>query len=231
MKQITLPIVNLSGKNVGSIDLDANVFGAKVSPSLLHQAIVSFLANRRAPIANTKGRGDVAGSNKKPWKQKGTGHARHGSTRSPIWRGGGVTFGPTSERNFSVRMPQKMRQAAMKAALSNKVTAEQFTVIDSIDSLDGKTKSWIKALTDLSKTDARALIVSSTWNDTVDRSIRNVPNQKYVSVDGLTTYDIMRFRDVIMTKDAVESITQRLAKGAAIAATTETIETPAKETV
>jgi large subunit ribosomal protein L4 len=209
MSSLSIPIYNLSGKTVGTAELSPAIFGFKLNPALLHQAVVSHLANRRATTAHTKDRGEVAGSGKKPWRQKGTGRARAGSVRSPLWIGGGITFGPSNERNYSLRMPQKMRQAAFKTALSAKVVDGSLIVIDSLSELDGKTKSWAQAVTQLPKA-SRALVVSEAKEDIVDRSIRNAPTQKYVGLDGLTVYDIVRFPTLIMTQSAVEALTKRL---------------------
>lgn len=217
-KQLLLPIYNLEGKSVGTVELNPTVFGVTLNPTLLHQAIVAYLANRRATTAHTKDRGEVAGSNKKPWRQKGTGHARHGSSRSPIWRGGGTTFGPKADRNYTLRLPQKMRQAAMKMVLSDKVAKESLIIVDSLSDLDGKTKSWVAAAKQLPKADAKVLVVGVTKEESAERAMRNVPTIKYVGLDGLNIFDISRHGAVIMTKDAVEGVTSRFVGEAKVAA-------------
>lgn len=211
---LSLSIYNLAGKSVGSVDLDPSIFDVKTNKQLLHQAIVTHLANRRATTAQVKDRSDVRGGGKKPWRQKGTGNARVGSTRSPLWRGGGITFGPSNERNYSLRMPQKMRQAAMKAALSAKVADGKLLIIDSFDQLNGQTKSWNAAYALLPNLAKNMLIVDGTKQDLADRSIRNMPDQKYVGIEGLTTYDIMRFPGLIMSSAALEALTKRLGSDA-----------------
>ncbi len=210
MKSLSLPIYDLSGKTTKQIDLDPAVFNVEPNLTLLHQVINTFLANRRAATAHTKGRGEVRGGGRKPWRQKGTGNARAGSSRSPIWRGGGVTFGPTNARNYTKRLPQKMRQGAWKMALSMKVNDDQLRVVSALDSLQGKTKDWIKAFAALPHTSEKALVVSKDKNDLADRSIRNIPTHKYVSLESLTLFDVMRFSHLILTQDAVEALTQRL---------------------
>ncbi len=212
MAKINLPIYDLSGKTMQSIDLDPSVFGVATNATLLHQVITTFLANRRAGTAHTKGRAEVRGGGRKPWRQKGTGNARVGSSRSPIWRGGGVTFGPRNDRNYSKRLPLKMRQAAFRMLLSDKVANKQLIVVADFAVLDGKTKSWIAAFKTLPQSTDKALVVDTIKNDVADRSIRNIANQKYVGLEGLTAFDLARFSQVIMAKEAVEQLTARLAK-------------------
>jgi large subunit ribosomal protein L4 len=211
MQELHIPLYTFSDKEpTETVSLDPTVFGVKPNVTLLHQAVVTHLANRRVAIAHTKDRSEVRGGGRKPWRQKGTGNARAGSIRSPLWRGGGITFGPTSERNYSMRMPQKMRQLAWKMALSSKVKDESLFAINSLDLLDGKTKTWVSNYVLLPKHDKKMLIVTSEQNTTADRSIRNLENHKYVSLASLTLYDIIRFPIVVMTTDAITGITQRL---------------------
>lgn len=208
-KQLSLPVLDLKGKNVGNVELNPTIFSVALNPTLVHQAMVAYLANRRANIAHTKDRGEVAGSNRKPWRQKGTGHARHGSSRSPIWRGGGVTFGPKADRNYSVRMPQKMRQAAFKMVLSDKVAKENLIIIDSLADLNGKTKSWIEAAKQILGLGTKALVVDATKEEKAERSIRNVAGVKYIGIDGLNIFDIARHTKLVMTKDAIAHVESR----------------------
>lgn len=224
MKSLSLPIYNLAGKSVGTTDLNPAVFGVEGNNQVVHQAVVSMMANRRQVIAHTKDRGEVIGTNKKPWKQKGTGNARVGSARSPIWRGGGITFGPRNERNYSVRMPQKMRQAAFKLVLTNKVNEDHMVIVDSLNDLDGKTKTWVTAFAALPTTGA-TLIINDTKNDLADRSIRNMEKQKLVPIEGVTIADLVRYPIVIITQDALTALTTRLASSAAKAMD----DTPAKK--
>lgn len=215
MAHLTLSVFNLAGKEVGTVDLNPAVFGVEGNKQVVHQAVVSMMANRRPSTAHTKDRGEVQGTNKKPWRQKGTGNARVGSARSPIWRGGGITFGPRNERNFSVRMPQKMRQAAFKLVLSNKVADNQIVVVDSLNNLDGKTKSWAAAYAGLPTNNKGALVISEAKNDMVDRSVRNMEKQKYVPVEGVTIVDLVRYPVTIISQDALTALTHRLAPSSA----------------
>lgn len=210
MKSLSLPIYDLSGKTTKTMDLDPAVFSVTPNPILLHQALTAFLANRRVAIAHTKDRADVRGGGRKPWRQKGTGNARAGSTRSPLWRGGGVTFGPRSDRNYSVRLPQKMRQAAFKMALSAKALDDHITLISDLDKVTGKTKDWINTFHNLPKHDGKLLIVGESKHDLADRAIRNIVNQKYVSLESLTLFDLIHFSELILTTGAVTGLTQRL---------------------
>ncbi len=225
MANLKLSVMNLAGKEVGSVDLNPAVFGVEGNNQVVHQAVVSMMNNRRPAIAHTKDRGEVQGTNKKPWKQKGTGQARVGSARSPIWRGGGITFGPRNDRNFSVRMPQKMRQAAFKLVLSNKVAENHFVIVDSLNTLDGKTKTWATAFAAL-PTIGGTLIVNDAKNDMVERSIRNMEKQKVVPVEGLTIADLVRYPFVIVTQDALTALTNRLAP---TSAASEVVAKPAKK--
>ncbi len=211
-KTLTLPIYDLSGQTIGQTDLDPTVFAQPLNQTLVHQAIVAILANRRHPIADTKDRREVAGSGKKPWRQKGTGRARHGSVRSPIWRGGGITFGPTAERNFSQRLPLKMRHAAWRAVLSHKATTGSIIVVNELSQLDGKTKTWVKLSRNLPVSPSKRLIVDARRSETASRSIHNLPTDHYAALNQISLYDLMRFPTVIFVKPALDDIVKRLAK-------------------
>lgn len=214
MKKLSLPVYNLKGESVDTIVLDATVFDKPANPDLLHQVVVTITNNSRQPIAKTKDRGEVAGSGKKPWKQKGTGNARAGSVRSPLWRSGGITFGPSNLHNYNKRLPLKMKQAAWRGVLTDKVAQAQLFIVDSFTELDGKTKTWTNAVTQLKKAmgtlDTKAIMVDSTRLESADRSIRNVAKHTYLSVDQLTLTDVMNYPVVVMTKDALVALTARL---------------------
>ncbi len=223
MKKLSLPVYNLKGESVDTIVLDATVFDKPANADLLHQVAVTITNNARQPIAKTKDRGEVAGSGKKPWKQKGTGNARVGSVRSPLWRGGGITFGPTNLRNFSKRLPLKMKQTAWRGVLTDKVNHEQLFIIDSFEGLDGKTKSWTEAVSRLEKAipslSKKAVMVDSNAVELADRSIRNVAKHNYTNVDQLTLTDVMNYPVVLMSKDALATLTSRLGSTAKTKAT------------
>ncbi|MBM4261326.1 MAG: 50S ribosomal protein L4 [Deltaproteobacteria bacterium] len=189
-------------------NLNPAIFGVKTRPSLLHQAVVMQLANRRAGTAATKSKGFVSGGGKKPWKQKGTGRARSGSIRSPIWVGGGTVFGPTP-RDYSYRMPRSARKEALLSALSLKKQDGKLIVVDKLEPEQPKTKIMAKALADLEI--KSALIVIDRADDKVERSARNLPKVKVLRVAGLNVYDLMRYEHLILTEAALKALEERLA--------------------
>ena len=188
--------------------LSDSIFGAKPRSHLLHQAVVMQLANRRAGSASTKSKGLVRGGGKKPWKQKGTGRARSGSIRSPIWVGGGTVFGPTP-RDYSYRMPRSARREALLSALSVKQRDGKLIVVDKLDLEAAKTKIMVQALAEL-KVDS-ALIVIPQSDPAVERSARNLPKVKVLRVEGLNVYDLLRYEHLILTERALKLLEERLA--------------------
>jgi large subunit ribosomal protein L4 len=188
--------------------LKEEIFGAKTRSHLLHQAVVMQLANRRAGSAATKTKGFVRGGGKKPWKQKGTGRARSGSTRSPIWVGGGTVFGPTP-RDYSYRMPRSARREALLSALSLKHRDGKLIVVDKLQLEAAKTKNMVQALTELKV--SSALIVIAEPDAAVERSARNLPKVKVLRVEGLNVYDLLRYDHLILTERALKLLEERLA--------------------
>jgi large subunit ribosomal protein L4 len=188
--------------------LNEAIFGAKTRPHLLHQAVVMQLANRRAGSAATKTKGFVSGGGKKPWRQKGTGRARAGSIRSPIWVGGGTTFGP-HPRDYSYRMPRTARREALLSALSLKNREGKIIVLDKFELDEIKTKLMVKALAEL-KVDS-ALVVIPQSDVKVERSARNLPKVKVLRVEGLNVYDLLRYEHLILTEGALKRLEERLA--------------------
>jgi large subunit ribosomal protein L4 len=188
--------------------LKEEIFGAKTRPHLLHQAVVMQLANRRAGTASTKSKGFVSGGGKKPWRQKGTGRARAGSIRSPIWVGGGTTFGP-QPRDYSYRMPKKARREALLSALSLKNRDGRIIVVDRFELEEPKTKLMVKALMDLNV--QSALIVIAEPDERIERAARNLPKVKVLRVEGLNVYDLMRYEHLILTDSALKALEERLA--------------------
>ncbi len=188
--------------------LKEEIFGVKTRPHLLHQAIVMQLANRRTGTAATKSKGFVSGGGKKPWRQKGTGRARAGSIRSPIWVGGGTIFGP-QPRDYSYRMPRKARREALLSALSLKNCDGKIIVVDKLDLEEAKTKLMVKALADL-KVES-ALIVIAQSDDKVERASRNLAKVKVLRVEGLNVYDLVRYEHLIFTEGALKLLQERLA--------------------
>ena len=188
--------------------LNQTIFGAKTRAPLLHQAVVMQLANRRAGSAATKTKGFVSGGGKKPWRQKGTGRARSGSTRSPIWVGGGTVFGPTP-RDYSYRMPRTARREALLSALSLKNREGKIIVVDKLELEAAKTKLMIQALAELKV--SSALIVIPHSDSTIERSARNLPKVKVLRAEGLNVYDLLRYDHLILTAGALKLLEERLA--------------------
>ena len=194
--------------NVIQPTLNEAIFGAKTRAHLLHQTVLMQLANRRAGSAATKTKGFVRGGGKKPWKQKGTGRARSGSIRSPIWVGGGTVFGPTP-RDYSYRIPRSARREALLSALSVKHHDGKIIVVDKLELEAAKTKIMAKALAELKVTSA--LIVIAQPDATIERTARNLPKIKVLRVEGLNVYDLLRYDHLILTEGALKSLEERLA--------------------
>lgn len=202
MPKVTL--FNIAGEQIGEIELSYDVFGVEVRPDIMHRAVVNYLANQRQGTANTLTRAEVAGGGRKPWRQKGTGRARHGSIRSPLWRKGGVIFGP-KPRSFKSTMPKKLKRLALKSALSAKVVENELIVIDSLSMEAPKTKEMVSILKNLNA-DKKSLIVIAAKDENVEKSARNLPSVKTTYVNTLNTYDILNHDNLIMTKEAAELV-------------------------
>jgi len=194
--------------HVSQPQLDEQIFGVKARPHLLHQAVVMQLRNRRAGTAATKSKGFVRGGGKKPWRQKGTGRARAGSIRSPIWVGGGTIFGP-NPRDYSFRMPRKARREALLSALSLKKQEGKLIVLDKLELEEAKTKLMARALAELNV--QSALIVVSQPDERIERSARNLPKIKVLRVEGLNVYDLLRYDHLILMEGALKLLQERLA--------------------
>lgn len=202
-------VFDVQGNEVGELELSEEVFGVPVNEALLHQAVVRHLANQRQGTVATKTRGDVSGGGRKPWRQKGTGRARHGSIRSPIWVGGGVTFGP-QPRDYRQRLPKKARRAALRSALSGKVAAGQFVVVDQLAFDQPKTKEMVSILANLNARDDKALVVTEDVDRNVVLSARNIPGVGTSRAGDLNVYDVLVHGKLIVTKDAVSKIEEVL---------------------
>ena len=200
----TVAVYDIANKQVGDIELKENIFGVEMNAGLVHQAVIMQLASQRHGNHATKTRSMVRGGGRKPWKQKGTGRARCGSTRSPIWVGGGTVFGPTP-RSYAFSMPRKQRRLAIMCALSDKVANNEFVVLDSIDFAAPKTKDVVKMLETFS-VDNKALIVTADYAENVDTSSRNIPGVKTINTIGLNVFDILNADKLFITKDAIERI-------------------------
>ena len=196
-------VYNIEGKEVGTIDLSDAVFGVEVNEHLLHMAVVSQLANKRQGTQKAKTRSEVRGGGRKPWRQKGTGHARQGSTRAPQWTGGGVVFAPTP-RDYSFKLNKKEKRAALKSALTSRVEEKKFIVLDEINFGEIKTKNFQNVLNNLNV--AKALVVLEDGNKNAELSARNIPSVKTARTNTINVYDILKYNTVIATKAAVETI-------------------------
>lgn len=199
----TVSVYNIEGKEVGTIDLNDDVFGVEVNEHLVHKAVVSQLANKRQGTQKAKTRSEVSGGGRKPWRQKGTGHARQGSTRAPQWTGGGVVFAPVP-RDYSVKMNKKEKRAALKSALSSKVEEKKFIVIDEMNFDEIKTKKFQEVLNNLNVN--KALVVLEDDNKNVEISARNIPDVKTAHTNTINVYDILKYNTVITTKAVVATI-------------------------
>ena len=196
-------VYNIEGKEVGTIDLNDAVFGVEVNEHLVHMAVVSQLANKRQGTQKAKTRSEVSGGGRKPWRQKGTGHARQGSTRAPQWTGGGVVFAPTP-RDYSFKLNKKERRAALKSALTSRVEEKKFIVVDEINFDEIKTKKFQDALNNLSV--SKALVVLEDGNKNAELSARNIADVKTAKTNTINVYDILKYNTVIATKAAVQAI-------------------------
>ena len=196
-------MVTMEGNEVGTMELNDAVFGVEVNEHLVHQAVVRHLANKRQGTQKAKTRSEVSGGGRKPWRQKGTGHARQGSIRAPQWRGGGVVFAPTP-RDYSKKMNKKEKRAALRSALTSRVEADKLIVLDSLRLDAIKTKEMVRVLDNLKV--KKALVVMPEVDENVMLSARNIPDVDTIDARMLNVYDVMRYSTVIMTKDAVASI-------------------------
>jgi len=196
-------VYNMEGNEVGTMDLNDAVFGVEVNEHLVHLAVVRQLANNRQGTQKAKTRSEVSGGGRKPWRQKGTGHARQGSIRAPQWTGGGVVFAPVP-RDYEVKMNKKERRAALKSALTSKVQDNKLVVVDSLTLAEAKTKEMQKVLTNL-KAD-KALVITAADDQNVAISARNIADVQTATVNTMNVYDVMKHNTVVVTKDAVASI-------------------------
>jgi len=197
-----VPVYNQEGKRVGDMALSDAMFNVKADAGLMHEVVVATRANARKSIASTKTRGEVRGGGKKPWKQKGTGRARQGSIRSPQWIGGGIVFGPDSERNFHVKINKKAKKKVLFMALTNKVADTQLLIIDAIQTEPAKTKT-VAAMLKKLPIQKTSLLVSPGANPSLMRMVRNMPNVKLVTAQSVGLLDVMKYRTLIFLKDAV----------------------------
>jgi len=218
-------LYNLEGKETGEVKLPESIFSVEMNNDLVHQAVVTQAANARKVIADTKDRGEVRGGGKKPWKQKGTGRARAGSNRSPIWKGGGVTFGPTTERNYSKKINKKMKQKALFMILTAKLKDNEIIFVDEMKLKEAKTKEMKKALNSLlgvygndgadkadGKKEKSILVALDKKDDNVVRMSANIPRVKVVLTNSLNVLDLLNHKYILMTEKSIEVIEKTFSK-------------------
>jgi large subunit ribosomal protein L4 len=199
-------VIDINNNKVGEALLADEIFGVKVKPLVIHEVVKMQLANRRSGTASTKGRSLVSGGGRKPWRQKGTGRARAGSIRSPLWRGGGTVFGPVP-RDYFYLVPKKVRRSALKSALTQKLKENKLVVIDAINLEDIKTKKFVALMKTLNINNA---LIIDKENKNLQLSARNVPNFKVLKPEGLNVFDIMTHEFLVLTKPSLECIEKRL---------------------
>jgi len=214
---LKIKVYNQTAEAVKDLELSAKIFGVKPNNELLHQAMVAQMAAQRQVLANTKDRSEVRGGGKKPWKQKGTGRARVGSSRSPLWRAGGVTFGPTKDRNFKVKINQKMKQKAIFMALSDKVTEGTLVILDNLEFKEYKTKQFNTMLSALEKKVLKnerrnILVVNEAKNEKTKYSGRNLVGVKMINLENINLIDLLNYKNLLLTENAVKVLTDRYQK-------------------
>ena len=200
----TISVYDMTGKKTGSMELSADVFGIEPNVAVMHSAVINYLANQRQGTQSTKTRSEVSGGGRKPWRQKGTGHARQGSTRSPQWTHGGIALGP-KPRSYRFALPKKVRRLALKSAFSSKVAADEMLVLESLSLDEIKTKTIVAMLNALGA-DRKVLLVLPEKDDKVVLSARNIPGVKTALVNTLNVYDILNCDKFIVVKDAIAQI-------------------------
>lgn len=207
-----IDVYNQDGEITGSAILPKEIFDVKLNSDLVHQIAVSLMANKRQPLAHTKNRGEVRGGGKKPWRQKGTGRARHGSIRSPIWKGGGVTFGPRNEKVFGKEIPKKMRRKALFMVLSEKAKNKQLIVLEKIELEKGKTKEMANALLKLPCKKQTTLIALPNYDKKIFLASRNIKKTSIEDARNLNVLELLNHKYLLLTKDSVKTIEKTFIK-------------------
>ena len=207
----SIPVYNIEGKEVESLELDASLFNGKVNRGLLHQVVVSYMANRRRGTASTKSRGEVSGGGRKPWAQKGTGRARAGSIRSPIFRGGGVVFGP-HPRSYRKGIMKKMKRAALIHAINAKLLSGELKLVDEIKLAHPKTKDFVSVLRLLGIDSKKCLVSSESLDEALLKAAHNVKYVRIVSQGQLNAYDILKYDILLFSKESFLKLSERLEK-------------------
>lgn len=203
-----LKVYNQEGKEISEIELNEAIFGLPWNADLIHQAMRVAFANKRPVVASTKTRAEVRGGGRKPWRQKGTGRARHGSIRSPLWKGGGVTFGPITERNFKLKINKKMAQKAFLTALSAKSRDKEILILDDLKLPVPKTKEMVKIMSNFSQVKS-GLLVLSGFNENVKRAAGNLSNLEITNINNLNIFNILKYQYLIFTKNGIEQLEKK----------------------
>lgn len=213
------PVYNIEGEKVKEIDLNDSIFNIDVKPEVIHEVVVAQMANNRRPVAHTKTRSEVKGGGRKPWRQKGTGRARHGSIRSPLWVGGGVVFGPRNDRNFSKKINKKMRKKAILMALSDRFSESNAIIVESLNIETPKTKEAVSIFSkffnkifgskdkkDINSIGYKFLIITPNTNQNLILALRNIPKVKVIRADSLNTKDLVDYPKLIILEDSIKVI-------------------------
>jgi len=206
MKKTELPIYNIDGKKIKKMELTPAIFNIDTKPILIQKAVTAQAANTRKNIAHTKGRAAVSGGGRKPWRQKGTGKARHGSIRSPIWKGGGVTFGPSKNQNFGKKINKKTKKQALKMAISEKAQEKSIKIIENLELKKIKTKLIFEILKKLKIDQKKILLVLDKKNDKVIKSAKNLPNVNLIAANSLNIIDVLKADIILTTVPAIKII-------------------------
>jgi large subunit ribosomal protein L4 len=207
---MNIDVYNQAGEKVGTTRLSAQVFDIKPKPELIHQVVVAKLANLRKPWAHTKTRGEVSGGGKKPWRQKGTGRARAGSIRSPLWRGGGVIFGPRKERSYKKKINRKVRRQALLMVLSDKAVNKKIIILEDLKLATNKTKEFQKILNQLPNKNKKTVFLYQKEELSIVRAIRNIANLKVLSIESLDILELLKNEYLLMTKKTLKELEKKL---------------------
>ncbi|RJR10314.1 50S ribosomal protein L4 [Candidatus Parcubacteria bacterium] len=208
MADIKVKLYDFSGKEIGEEKLDPKLFGVKLNPEIIQEVVVAQQKNSREVIAHTKGRSEVRGGGKKPWRQKGTGRARHGSIRSPLWIGGGITFGPTRERNFSVKINKKLKQKALAMALSDKVANNKLVLLESYNLPEAKTKLLQGAFSKLPNKSKSTLVVTKSAEENIVRASKNLPKVDTINYGSLNLVDLIKKEYLVINKELLKKVSE-----------------------
>ena len=208
MADIKVKLYDFQGHEIGEEILNPALFGVKTDPEVIHDMVTAQQKNAREVLAHTKGRAEVRGGGKKPWKQKGTGRARHGSIRSPLWIGGGITFGPTSARNFSVKVNKKVKQKALAMVLSDKVANNKLVLVESYNLPEAKTKALQTAFSKLPNKDKTTLVVTKSAEENIVRASKNLPKIETINFGSLNVVDLMKKEYLVINKELLKKVSE-----------------------